>query len=819
MAVLMDDQRLRDAHEKSCAIAFAELESFASRQTSGLTHGRENTGKVLAAAFTHDASRELDPQLHTHFVIANVTVGENGKRYALETFDMVKAVRYSGKVYQSEMARACKELGYEVELVRDAKRRVTGFEIVGVGEELRELYSKRRAQVEDGIEEFRLKYDREPSKEEIHDITVATRTNRYVLNEVTTADVRQKQLSQLTPDQKAELERIYKDAKGSIPKVDNGDAKEAWSYAVAHTFERVTVAPAHQLMAEAINSHLGKVDLEELKKQASSDNSLRELKGQGIQAQVCTVEGLKREELAIIFVNDSKGIREPLKSGELKMDGRLAVEQKKGIEFVCHSKDQVMAIRGIAGAGKTTMLKELDKNLTHVSRLYLAPTASAVAVLKAEGFSATTVSDYLNKCSNFQEPEEWKGALIVVDEAGMLSQKQGSELLRYAGSHANRVLLVGDVKQHSSVEAGDFLRVLETHSNLATHTLADIRRQKPPEYNAAIRLMSKNQCIQGLHALDELGWVHENGAGYLRNAAESYLEKRKLGSVLAVTPTWKENYALTELIRDGLKEEGVLKGPSARVETLSSLKWTVAEKRFSSNYEAGQWVIVTHGNVGPIEQGKPKQVASVEKAHLVFSDGTKLNVRQHGHQIDVANLRVIEVQEGDKIQLMTNDKKRGLFNGDVCTVKSLQPDGSLETEEGKTIPKGFHALTHGYVLTSHKSQGKTADNVVVAAEQLRSKACYVACSRGRETASVHTIEKDRLYSALPQSEDRLSATDILQSSRKEDRYRFVKNDSREEELRRIGQSRPVIVLDSPGVELERQKQLGHGTGVMTRVSK
>jgi ATP-dependent exoDNAse (exonuclease V) alpha subunit len=126
------------------------------------------------------------------------------------------------------------------------------------------------------------------------------------------------------------------------------------------------------------------------------------------------------------------------------------------------------------------MLKELDRNLRHVNRLYLAPTASAVAVLKSEGFKATTVSDYLIKSGNFKEPDEWRGALVVVDEAGLLSQKQGYDVLKFARKHDNRVLLVGDVKQHSSVEAGDFLRVLETHSKMATHTLADIRRQKPP---------------------------------------------------------------------------------------------------------------------------------------------------------------------------------------------------------------------------------------------------------------------------------------------------------------------------------------------------
>ena len=74
----------------------------------------EGTGNICAAAFTHDASRVLDPQLHTHFVIANATRSQTGKWYALNEYEMVRAIRYVGKVYQNEMARAVMELGYAI---------------------------------------------------------------------------------------------------------------------------------------------------------------------------------------------------------------------------------------------------------------------------------------------------------------------------------------------------------------------------------------------------------------------------------------------------------------------------------------------------------------------------------------------------------------------------------------------------------------------------------------------------------------------------------------------------------------------------------
>jgi conjugative relaxase-like TrwC/TraI family protein len=153
MAVVMKDRRLLEAHDRASEKAFAELERFAA-----FRHGKSRepaiSGNLCAAAFRHDASRALDPQLHTHFVVANATW--DGKRWlALDTYEMFKATRYAGKVYQNELAIECRRLGYSIETIRNDKGVIEGFEIAGVSKEIRERYSKRRAEVEAGIERFR----------------------------------------------------------------------------------------------------------------------------------------------------------------------------------------------------------------------------------------------------------------------------------------------------------------------------------------------------------------------------------------------------------------------------------------------------------------------------------------------------------------------------------------------------------------------------------------------------------------------------------------------------------------------------------------
>ena len=106
--VTIGDHRLVQAHERAARSCPTELEKFAAVQVRRQGRKcRETTGNLCVAAFRHDASRELDPQIHNHFVVANATYDAGSRRWlALETHDMFKAIRYAGKCYQNELALA-----------------------------------------------------------------------------------------------------------------------------------------------------------------------------------------------------------------------------------------------------------------------------------------------------------------------------------------------------------------------------------------------------------------------------------------------------------------------------------------------------------------------------------------------------------------------------------------------------------------------------------------------------------------------------------------------------------------------------------------
>src|SRR4029077_12235073 len=173
------------------------------------------------------------------------------------------AVRYAGKVYQNEMARAVRELGYGVRQTRQNSE-VTGFEIEGVSDALCERFSKRREEIEREIKKFEERQARKPTVREIALITRETRPGE--LRETATSEVLASQRSQLSPEEWHQLQAVRAQAEGRVAEVKQaGDEHEALRASVAHLFERQSVLREHEVLAEALNQSLGHLDLDTLK--------------------------------------------------------------------------------------------------------------------------------------------------------------------------------------------------------------------------------------------------------------------------------------------------------------------------------------------------------------------------------------------------------------------------------------------------------------------------------------------------------------------------------------------------------------------------
>jgi conjugative relaxase-like TrwC/TraI family protein len=764
-ALIGGDERLVAAHDKAVRETLAEIESHAAARVR-LNGANENrvTANMVVASYRHDASRELDPQLHTHAIAANLTYdGVEGRWKALQASGLYERRAYLTEVYRNALAREVRGLGYEIEQRHDAKGKDHGFEIRGVSNELREKYSVRSAQRDAAIEQFTAEHGRKPTNNEVAVLVRESRAEK--LTEITTEKVREQQQARLAPEEKQTLQHLRAESLEKSPRIlqVSQQASESLEYAKAHLFERNSVIRDHELMAEALRHGRGQIDPGQL----CGALALEQSQGILIRAgnNLATRESLEREQRMIATVDRGKNRFDRLgRNHESLPSERLRDEKQRAVREVLDSRDLAINLRGAAGTGKTATLHEIDRGLHDAGRevVATAPTRSAVDELRKVGFhDAMTISRLLE---DYAGRTSLRGKVLVVDEAGMVSGRQMEGLLRLAERENARILFSGDTRQIQSVEASDALRILERESCMKSVSLTGVQRQTQAEYRDAIQTLRQSP-EQGFEKLEQLGAVRE--VAYLDRAREVASAYRELASdssrkVLVVAGTHEEIGRITHAIRSDMKQHGDLM-PGAVFDRHAPLQWTEAQKKDLSNYQEGQ-VLLFHRSSHGISRHDALTVERVDTSHIVAKDqrGAEHTLTPtQARSFSVHELQNIEVSPGDKLLLMGNRREPDFraTNGELVNVRSIH-GGRIQLEDGRTLPSNYHEFDHGYAITAHRSQGKTVDAVVLSGDAMKQEQFYVAASRGRDGIMIITSDVDGLRESLGISSARPSATEL-----------------------------------------------------------
>src|SRR5208337_4861586 len=519
---------------------------------------------------------------------------------------------------------------------------------------------------------------------------------------------------------------------------------------------------------------------------------------------------LAQEQESVAFVNSTIGTRDPINAAFvpfselvesdgawLRIDAARGVtedysEQREAVDAMLKTTDQVFALRGLAGAGKTTALKEFDAGVRAAGKTHilLAPTTKAVEALRREipGARVQTVEAFLLG-ARARESGRLKDAVITVDEWGLLSNRSGHALLAVARANGADVRFVGDTRQHVGVEAGDFGRTLEEHSKLRSVTVSQIRRQRDPEYRAAVADMAARRTKEGLDKLDQKGWIHEEKSGYLIEAARRYLEVSKYGRklvtergephVLAVGPTHAEIRAFTADVRQQMKERGALSGPVIKRRAFVPHDTTRALRRSAKSYTPGLAVTLVSEKtkvrglsareVYTVKQNQT-QSAPKKKDFVTLVDGSgkehTINVRANGDKLEIGAIGEIELQAGDRLWFRANSS--GVTNGTLATLAGTDEQGRLVTTDGFVVPNDYLKIAHGYATTSHTSQGLTTTFGVVFGASFDQKSIYVAHSRARERTDTYVPSKEAFLSRAERaSGERLGVLEAMANAKKE----------------------------------------------------
>jgi conjugative relaxase-like TrwC/TraI family protein len=752
LAMTLDDDRLVTAHEEARRIAFRELETFAATRVRKQGSQKDRTtGNLVAAAFTHTSSRALDPQLHTHFTVFNATFDERERCWkALQAGGMYDAIRYGTAVYRNELARRIHAIGY---------RTVPGkhsFEIEGVSPDILKRFSKRSQQRDAVVQEMEQKLGRKLSNNAIALAVHQSRAKK--VKGISTAEVCERQLAQLSLDEQQSLQKLCAAVQPVRPVCVFEPEHQALNHAVAHVFERKSVVPEHELLSAALAQRPGEVDLPALKTAVKHSAELVKT-----ERGFSTRQILAMELDLIQTVNAGCDAVAPLHPGYRPADW-LGEDQRRAIYHVLRTSDRITGLRGLAGTGKTTALRELAAacKQARVEPLFCAPTAAATDVLRKEGFDAVTLQSLL-----LSKPTLSERKLVVLDEAGAVGMDDLKRLFDLARDA--RIVLSGDTGQHASVARGDAMRILERHSDFKSGQLTAIRRQRKAAYRKAVELAAQKRTVEAFAQMERMGAITELAGDELHDsAAKSYLkalEENK--SALLVAPTWAEIEAVTEKVRTALKISGRLDGEEKELQVFDSLSWTEAQKRDARQYRPGM-AIHFHRTAYGFDKDETVAVVAVENNSLTVQcpDGSEVlfQLGQGSALFDVGEKRELKMAAGDKLLLQSNWQKK-FVNGELVEVKAVQGDSVL-LADGRVIPAEYRTFTHGYAVTSHAAQGKTVDEVLLVASSrslpaINQEQFYVSISRGRERCQIFTDDAEMLRSHVTHSSARLAAVEAM----------------------------------------------------------
>jgi conjugative relaxase-like TrwC/TraI family protein len=749
-----EDERIGRWWQEAVTETLREMEALtATRVRRAGQNFDRRTGHMVAGVVTHDANRALDPQLHTHVCIINLTYdATEGRWKGVQPSGFYRHQGYLREVCYNKLAGLMTAAGYELE---PGQR--LGFAVKGVPPELRELFSKRRREILRQAAETGAH-----SQDALQAIAVRSRAGK---TKATAASLRAGWLAEAGPHLEA-LRAVVAGAQGRPAKAEPITPLDALHSAEAHVFERKSVVDDRLLLREALIAGRGQVALAALKRALAS----RERAGELIRVdeEIASRAGLEAEREFTGWASAQGKGRKRL--GTVPAGKTLSPDQTAAVRNVLSATSGVVILQGDAGTGKTSCLKTIVAGIEQAGgRVFgCAPSAGAADVLRRE---LTAEADTLQQLlANETMQQAIKGRVLIVDEAGLVSVRQMRDLCRLAARHDHRLLLVGDSKQHASVEAGDALRCLQEFARVPVCHLTEIRRQVDPAYRQAVARLARGDAFGAFNQFSRLGAVREipEGAGLWQEAAADYVRTVRAGkSCLAISPVWAEIREYTAAVRTQLRHAGVLTGDEHAVTTVESCQWTQAERCRAHNYRPGD-VLTFHHAWGSHRKFDAVAVVRQEERQLVVrgSDGCERRLDpRRASGFEVGTPVEISLALGDRLLIRANVKPANLRNGDLVEVAGIGRDGEIALKDGRVLPVWFRGFTHGYAATSHAAQGKTVDRGIllmaeagIAAGNL--KQAYVSNSRFRESQMIYTSDKEAARDAMMRLADRKLALEM-----------------------------------------------------------
>jgi conjugative relaxase-like TrwC/TraI family protein len=782
-ALVGGDDRVREAHRESVTVALNELEPYVQARLGG-NRRPETTGNFVAALFEHDSARPVNgyaaPQLHTHAVVFNLTETADGSVRPLQPRELYRTQQYATAVYRSELAARLTGLGYEVERGRSGQP-----EIAGYSREYLDACSPRRQQIE--------AYLADADRVGAAAAQIAAHQTRDAKLDVSHEEMQQRhrELAEQFGNQPSKVVEDIEHERAHHLEHDHEPAdiaRRAVTFACDRNLERESVVEERAILRGALQRSLGEGRVGDIKGEVNRRIERGEFidvpHESGTPGRSFTTPAMMQLEQETIDSmragqsQHSELVAERTREAITRDYGHLNQSQRTAVDEILASRDQVTALEGAAGTGKTTALAAVrdaaEREGYHVEGF--APTSRAAQKLAEAGIDSSTLQQRLARGNSEASGGDQKH-LYVLDESSLASTKQMHAFLERLGPD-DRVLLVGDVRQHEAVDAGrPFHQLLQ--SGVRTAHLDEVVRQRDPELKAVVEQLSRGEIHSAVERLDRQGRVHEIGPREERLGAIANEYVKDPHSTLIVSPDNRSRQDLNDVIHRSMQREGQVSRDEHQTTVLAPRQdITGADRQCAQQYEEGDIVRYSRGSKAlGVDRGDYARVERIDaKANQITvktDDERRLSYdprRLQGVTLYRETQRAFAA--GDRVQMTAPDRERGVPNRELGTVGRVETNGRMDVRWDSARISSFEPterrhLDYGYAVTSHSSQGQTAGRVLVhvdterASEKLvNQRLAYVAISRGQYDARIYTDDKVTLTRALGRDVSHRSALEL-----------------------------------------------------------
>ena len=788
---------------------------------------RENATKLIHAFFPHTTNRNLEPQEHIHTLLANAAICADGKIRSINMeriMDRDGTVKFLGQMFRSEFACNLLDMGYKLRTTV-LPDKSTSFEFAHISDKLIEAFSTRTKDIDRECKERGI-----TTKEGREKVVInSRRAKKLVEKEVLQKNWETVEKQTLSNDLNQDLptkEGGGKEDVISISKKNNDKDKADESNLSLEDITKLCIKDAssrksvfsHQDLTGSMHKFIigHPYKIEDIQKTIDGFVKNGELIKSGekyttkvllqkekdilkiAKKSLCTHKEILREKNFEKQVKKFES-RESIKNPSFKS---LNNSQKSGLKHILTSKDGVIAIDGLAGVGKSTILNAVRDisqrkiiNLVGLGEKFkgAAPTASAAKTLKeSANIESQTLHSFLGKYQGYVHDRgktttlrnvraTYTKSVIFVDEASLIATNLMHSLLKLKEKLGFKLVLVGDKGQLGAIEAGkDFEQLIKV---IPCKKLDQVLRQKDDTHKQAVVELSKGNVAKTFKIHDKN--IEQHDKKIVEATVAKYIEGSDPAreKTLLMSPTRKVRDEINQGVITELQKENKITGKIEKFEALKQKDFTLADYNFAMMYEKNDVVKFINSYKNGIEKGELYKVISCnnvgnritlkkDNKEFVFSLRKDVNYED---KIEVFEKNNLDLQVGLKIIFTKNNKKEGLINSESAKIEKINPDSitfKMENGDTKTIKKEeLKHMNYGYCSTVHSAQGKTYDKSIAAIGDNKmlttQKSWCVILSRHKEnfTAIVHDKNKMKAYT-ISNSGTEMSAIELEQKQDK-----------------------------------------------------